>query len=193
MPGFWPAGRLKKLLTMALKATICKAELAISDMDRHFYQTFNLTLAQHPSETTERIMVRLLAFAFNAHERLEFTRGLSTDDEPDLWQKNYSDDIDVWIELGQPDEKRIRKACSRARQVIVYGYHGRPAQMWWDSLKSVCGRFDNLKVVNLDSAATGQLVKLHQRGMRLQATIQDGLVWLGDENQSIEISSEVWK
>lgn len=178
---------------MALKATICKVELAISDMDRHVYETVNLTLAQHPSETTERIMVRLLAFAFNAQERLEFTRGLSTDDEPDLWLKNYSDEIELWIELGQPDDKRIRKACNKAKQVIIYGYHGRPAALWWDSVKSECARHDNLRVVNLDAAAVSQLEQLHQRTMRLQATIQDGLLWLGDENHSIEVASEVWQ
>lgn len=105
---------------MALKATIFKAEISISDMDRHYYQEHPLTIAQHPSETNERMMVRLLAFALNADERLEFTKGLSADDEPELWNKNYSDEIELWIELGQPDEKRIRKACGRSRQVIIY-------------------------------------------------------------------------
>jgi uncharacterized protein YaeQ len=98
---------------MALKATVVKAELQVSDMDRHYYASHNLTLAQHPSETDERLMVRLLAFALNADERLEFGKGLSSDDEPDLWRRDYTGDIELWIDLGQPDESRIRKASGR--------------------------------------------------------------------------------
>src|SRR6056297_2009370 len=109
---------------MALKATIFKAALNIADMDRHYYGDHQLTLAQHPSETAERLMVRLLAFALNASETLTFTKGISTDDEPDLWQKSLSDDIELWIELGLPNESRLRKACGRAQRVIVYAYGG---------------------------------------------------------------------
>ena len=105
---------------MALKATIFKAELQLSDMDRHHYQTHALTLARHPSETDERMLLRLAAFALNADERLEFTKGISSEDEPDLWLKNLSGEIELWIELGQPDEKRMRRACGRARRVVVY-------------------------------------------------------------------------
>lgn len=178
---------------MALKATICKAELAISDMDRHVYETFTLTLAQHPSETIERIMVRLLAFALNANPQLEFTKGLSADDEPDLWLKRYSGEIGLWIELGQPDERRLRKACARAEQVIVYGYHGRNARIWWDGIQSACQRFDNLAIINLDGSAVSQLEALYQRNMQLQITIQDGLIWLADQTRTVELGTEVWK
>jgi uncharacterized protein YaeQ len=104
---------------MAPKATIVKAELQVTDMDRHYYALHNLTLAQHPSETVERLMVRLLAFALHADERLEFGRGLSDEDEPALWRRDYTGDIEQWIEVGQPDESRIRKACGRAQQVVV--------------------------------------------------------------------------
>ena len=93
---------------MAPKATVIKAELQVTDLDRHYYASHNLTLAQHPSETDERLMVRLLAFALHADERLEFGRGLSDEDEPALWKRNYSDEIELWIELGQPDESRLR-------------------------------------------------------------------------------------
>ena len=109
---------------MALKSTIIKAQLSLSDMDRHLYQDFNLTLAQHPSENDQRLMVRLLAYALNACDGLEFTKGLSADDEPEVWHKNYSEEIELWIELGLPDEKLIRKACGRAKRVIVYCYGG---------------------------------------------------------------------
>ena len=110
---------------MALKATVHKAELQVSDMDRHYYASHNLMLAQHPSETDQRLMVRLLVFALFADERLEFGRGISTDDEPDLWRKSLTGEIEQWIELGQPDESRIRKACGRAREVVLVGYGGR--------------------------------------------------------------------
>src|SRR4051812_23966911 len=113
---------------MAQSSTTYKAELAISDMDRHYYGTHALTIARHPSETEERLMVRLLAFALFADERLQFGKG-SAEDEPDLWRKDLTGDILEWIDLGQPDEQRIRKACGRARQVIVINYGGRAADI----------------------------------------------------------------
>src|SRR5690349_25110222 len=116
---------------MALNATIHKAELSISDMDRHYYATHALTLARHPSETEERLMVRLLAFALHADERLEFGKGLSDEDEPALWRRAYSGEVEQWIELGQPDEARLRKACGRAQQVVVLNYGGRAAAILW--------------------------------------------------------------
>ena len=129
---------------MALKATIFKATLSIADMDRHYYADHHLTLARHPSETDERMMIRLLAFALNASDRLEFTRGLSTDDEPELWQKSLSDEIELWIELGLPEESRLRKACNRAREVVLYTYGGRAVPLWWNKHQSKLARFDNL-------------------------------------------------
>lgn len=176
---------------MALKATVYKAELTVSDMDRHHYHTYPLTIAQHPSETTERMMVRLAAFALNASEQLEFTRGISTDDEPDLWAHSLSDEIELWIELGQPDEKRIRKACNRSKQVIIYLYHGRSAQIWWEQMASTCGRFRNLTVLEFDASAISQLNALCDRTMRLQASIQDGSLWLGNSDGSVELNLQV--
>ena len=109
---------------MAIKATICKANLQIADMERHYYQDHALTLARHPSETDERMMVRLLAFALHAHEYLEFGQGMTADDEADVWQKDLTGAIELWIDVGLPDEKLIRKACGRANQVVVYCYGG---------------------------------------------------------------------
>lgn len=160
---------------MALNATIYKAELQISDMDRSYYATHVLTLARHPSETEERLMVRLLAFMLHADERLEFGRGLSSDDEPDLWRKDRSGDIEQWIELGQPDEARVRKAAGRAREVIVVTYGGRAADTWWEKNASALARTKNLTVIDV-SAATDALATLAERGMRLQCMIQDGQV-----------------
>lgn len=178
---------------MALKATIFKAELVISDMDRNYYHTHVLTLARHPSETDERMMVRLLAFALHANEALQFTKGLSTDDEPDLWQKDLGGDIELWIDLGQPEEKRIRKACARARSVVIYCYSGNAADIWWQQNRSKLERFDNLAVIAIAADASQQLATLAQRSMRLQCTIQDGGVWLGDDKQTVEVALTRWK
>ena len=178
---------------MALKATIFKAELQIADMDRNYYATHALTLAQHPSETDERLMVRVLAFARHAHEALAFTKGISTDDEPDLWQKDLTGAIDLWIDIGQPDEKRIRKACGRARQVIIYCYSGHSAELWWQKSRDKLERFDNLTVINLPAEATQALTKLAQRTMQLQCTLQDGQLWLANATDSVAIEPTVWK
>jgi uncharacterized protein YaeQ len=178
---------------MALKATIFKADLQIADMDRNYYQPHSLTLARHPSETDERMMVRLLAFALHADEALSFTKGLSTDDEPDLWRKELSGEIDLWIDIGQPDEKRIRKACGRAKQVVVYCYSSRSAAIWWEQNSGKLQRFENLKVINIQNDASKQLAALAQRNMQLQCTIQDGQVWLGDDVESLQVDLGEWK
>ncbi|NOX75895.1 MAG: YaeQ family protein [Gammaproteobacteria bacterium] len=178
---------------MALKATVYKTELQVSDMDRHYYQCHPLTVALHPSETMERMMIRLLVFALHAHEDLTFTRGISCDDEPDLWQKLPTGDIDTWIELGQPDEKRIRKACGRARQVFIYTYTQRSATVWWQQMADKLVRFDNLHVINLPEDTATKLAGLVQRSMNLQCSIQDGELWFGDEQGSVHVTPEVWK
>ena len=159
---------------MALKSTVVRAELQVSDMDRHHYAAYPLTLAQHPSETDERLMVRLLAFALHADERLEFGRGLSTDEDPDLWLRDYGGDIERWIEVGQPDESRIRKACGRSREVVVLNYGGRAAELWWEKNAQALARHDNLTVLDLPAAQVEALTALHARGMRLTVMIQDG-------------------
>jgi uncharacterized protein YaeQ len=172
---------------MALNATIHKAELSISDMDRHYYATHALTLARHPSETEERLMVRLLAFALHADDRLEFGKGLSDEDEPALWRRAYSGEVEQWIELGQPEEARIRKACGRAQQVVVLNYGGRTADIWWDKVGAALARNDNLAVLDIDEAAVHRLAALCERGMRLQCLIQDGELQLIAGEETIAI------
>lgn len=178
---------------MALKATIFKADLNIADMDRNVYQDHALTIAQHPSENDLRMMVRIAAFALFAHEDLEFTKGLCVDDEPDIWQKNLSNEIELWIDLGQPDEKRIRKACGRARQVVIVTYQSRSATVWWEQVQNKLNRFENLTVINLPDEALEELAQLAQRTMRLQCTIQDGQMWISDGESSVQIEPMVWK
>lgn len=168
---------------MALTATIRKADLQISDMDRGYYAAHALTLAQHPSETDQRLMVRLLAFALEADERLEFGKGLSSDDEPDLWRRDYTGAIEQWIEVGQPDEARIRKACGRARHVLVVNYGGRAADLWWDRNRPALSRLKPLKVIDLPSETVTALGELAARSMRLDVMVQDGEVQvLGDDS-----------
>ena len=172
---------------MVLKATIFKAELQIADIDRNYYQNHALTLARHPSETDERMMVRLLAFALHAHEALVFGNGLSTDDEPDLWQKDLTGAIDLWIDVGLPDEKLIRKACGRARQVFIYSYGGRVADRWWDQCRSKLGRIKNLSIINLPPQTSQAIARQAQRNMQLNCTIQEGQIWLADKNESVQV------
>ncbi|AFJ87275.1 YaeQ family protein [Burkholderia vietnamiensis] len=163
---------------MALKSTIYKAELQIADMDRHYYADHALTVARHPSETDERMMVRIVAFALFAHERLEFCKGLSDVDEPDLWQKDLTGAIDVWIEAGQPDERRIAKAAGRAGQVTVIAYGGKTSDIWWQGVRSKVERLRNVQVLSLDDGVAAALGRLAERTMRLQCTVQDGAAWI---------------
>lgn len=176
---------------MALGATIHKATLEVSDLDRHHYGTHSLVLAQHPSETAERVMLRLLAFALHADERLEFGRGLSTDDEPDLWRKDLTGTIEQWIDLGTPDESRVRKACGRARDVVVIAYGGRAVPVWWEKNAAAFARLRNLRVLEIDADTSKALAARLARGMNLQAVIQDGHVQLIDGDVTLDIAPRV--
>ena len=178
---------------MALKSTIFKAELAIADMERHYYRDHALTLARHPSETDERLMVRLMAFALLADERLEFGKGLSDTDEPDLWQKDYTDAIETWVEVGLPDERRIVRAAGRAGRVVVLAYGGNAAKIWWKGVETKLTRLSNLTVLNLPPEATRALTELAQRSMRLQVAIQEGHVLVTSEQGTAEFQVETWR
>jgi len=176
---------------MAQNATIYKVELSVSDMDRHYYETHKLTVAKHPSETDERLMVRIVAFALNAHERLEMTKGLSTDDEPDIWQKSLSGELDLWVALGLPSEKVMRQSSGKADKVVVYSYGGRTADVWWDKIKNSITRFDNLDVVNLSETDTLALAKLASRAMKLQINIQDSEIMVSVDDSVVYITPAV--
>jgi len=178
---------------MAQKSTIYKVELSVSDMDRHYYEIHKLTVAKHPSETDERLMVRILAFALNAHEQLEMTKGLSTDDEPDIWQKSLSGELDLWVALGLPSEKIVRQSCGKAGKVIVYCYGGRTAEMWWDKIKNSTTRFNNLQVMNFSESNTRDLAELAARSMKVQVNIQDGEVMVSVDDGIVYVTPEKWK
>ena len=174
---------------MALKATICKAHLQVADMDRSYYADHALTIARHPSETDERMMARILAFALNAHERLEFGKGLSEQDEPDLWQKDLTGLVEHWIEVGQPDDKRLLRACGRAGRVSVYAY-GNRADLWWKPIADKVERAKNLVVWRVPVEAMQALGKLAGRSMQLQCTVQEGQVYFsgGEETVQLELA-----
>jgi uncharacterized protein YaeQ len=172
---------------MAISATINKISLNIANMDTQYYQTHELTIAQHPSENNYRFMVRLIAFMLNASDRLVFTKGLSSDDEPELWQKTLTDEIELWIELGQIDEKRIAKACGRAEQVIIYTYQKGKAKVWCERLQNKLQRFDNLTLIHISAEGVEQLVK---RTMQLQCNIQEGDIYLSNDQADFTISME---
>lgn len=178
---------------MAQKSTIYKVELAVSDMDRHYYETHKLTVAKHPSETDERLMVRLLAFALSARENLEFSKGLSADDEPDIWEKSLSGEIDLWITLGLPSEKIVRQSCGKAKAVIVYSYGGKTAEVWWDKINTATARFDNLTVINLADAETRELAEMADRSMKLQVNVQDGDVMISVDDKVVYVTPIKWK
>ena len=172
---------------MALKSTIFKAEFQISDVGRGYYHDHSLTIARHPSETDERMMVRLLAFALHAHEALVFADSIGNDEEPSLGQKDLTGAIQVWIDVGQPDEKRIRKACGRAASVFVFSYGGHGVDVWLGQIRRSFERSKNLTVINLPAGAPEALARLAQRSMKLQFTIQDGQVWLTDDKETVHL------
>ena len=177
---------------MALKATIYKAELQIADMDRNYYQEHLLTLARHPSETDERMMIRLLAFAVHASESLAFTKGLFDTEEPDLWQKDLTGAIELWVEVGQPDEKRLMKACGRSAKVVVYSYAA-TSHISYKQIANKLERAKNLTVINIPAEASAQLQALANRNMQLQCTIQDGQIYLTDSVSTVLIEREDFK
>ncbi len=175
---------LIRVFPMALSASIHKLYLNIADIDRQYYQQHDLHLAMHPSENEFRLMVRIIAFAINAHEHLVFTKGLGADDEPELWYKSLSDEVELWVDFGQVDEKRIRKACGRSKQVRLYTYQDRKAKIWWEQNRLKLSRHDNLRVFHIQAEGAENMVS---RTMHLQCSIDDGAMYLTDESQSVPV------
>lgn len=177
---------------MALKATIFKVELQVADMDRNYYADHALTIARHPSETDERMMMRILAFACHADPALSFGKGLSSEDEPDLWQKDLTGAIDLWIEVGLPDEKRLLKASGRAAQVLVFSY-GHSASIWWKQIAGKIARAKNITVLHVPAEASLALAGMAQRTMQLQCTIQDRQMWLTGTEGAVPVELTRWR
>jgi uncharacterized protein YaeQ len=176
---------------MAQRSTVYKAELAVADVDRGYYADHPLTVARHPSETEERMMVRVLAFALHASEALAFGPGLSAEDEPDLVERDATGAIDLWIDVGLPDERLVKRACSKAHAVVVYAYGGSRADLWWAQCRDALAKLDNLRVLSLPAAQTAELAKLASRSMRLACTIQDRHAWFASDAGSVEVTPTV--
>ena len=186
---------------MALKSTVFKADLQLADIDHGSYTDLQLTLARHPSETDERMMVRLVALALNAHQvqdlcggdgLIGFGAGLSSPDEPDVQLTDFTGRTRLWIEVGQPDDKPLAKACSRADQVIVYAY-GPAAEVWWRGIEGKLSRLDRLSVWRLPAAEARALAGLAERSMQLQATVQEGVLTLSSGLGSVSVEAGRWK
>ncbi|MBS0466682.1 MAG: YaeQ family protein [Proteobacteria bacterium] len=186
---------------MALKSTIFKANLAIADIDHGYYADHQLTLARHPSETDERMMVRLVALALQAHElqdscrgdgQLAFGAGLSDPDDPDVSLTDFTGRKRLWIEVGQPEDKPLAKACSKADAVVVYPFH-HAAEVWWKGIENKLTRLDRLQVWRIPSDAAQQLARLAERSMQLQATVQEGALTLSSERGSVHVEPLRWK
>lgn len=175
---------------MALRSTIYKIDLSIADMDRNHYADYPLTIARHPSETEERMMLRLLAFALHADPQLSFAGGLSTVDEPDLWQRDLTGVIRHWIEVGLPEEKLVRRACGRADKVSLIAYGGSRARLWWKAQGEALSRCRNLEVVQIEPSQSEALAALAARNLKLSCTIQERAVWIGNDAAGVTLELE---
>lgn len=171
---------------MALKATIYKVELQLADMDRNHYADLALTIARHPSETDERMMVRVLAYALYAQDGIALTKGLFDVDEPEIWVKDLTGAIRLWIDIGQPDEARLRKACGRAEQVLVV-CHASSSEVWWKQNEARLSRLRNLSVLRVPAQAAQALAALAERTMRLQCLVQDGTISVSTDTAVVEV------
>ncbi|MDU6924933.1 YaeQ family protein [Franconibacter helveticus 513] len=178
---------------MALKATIYKAAVNVADLDRQQFLETSLTLARHPSETQERMMLRLLAWIINADERLQFTRGLCADDEPEIWLRNDHMGIELWVELGLPDERRLRKAVNQSKAVVLFTYNDRAAQVWWQQNQDKLRQYKNLAIWYINDEQLAKVSALADRTMSLQATLQEGIIWLSDARQNLELQLTPWQ
>ena len=177
---------------MALTSKIHRCELQISDLDRNYYETHALTIARHPSETDERMMVRLLAFALHAADGLAFAGDISDSEEPALWRRDLTGAVIDWIEVGQPDVKVVRRAAGRARNLFIYAY-GRAAAPWWSRAGADFARFGNLQVASIDAGTTQALAALAMRNMQLNCVVQDGACALSDPHNSVAVQIELLK
>lgn len=179
---------------MALKATIFKVKLSLSNLNIHHYDDYTLTMARHPSENNLRMMARLLAFILNAQEEnLTFTKGISADTEPDLWKINHDGSIDHWIELGHLDERRIRQIASRAKKVSIYTYQGNQSLAWFASIENGLSRFNNLDIAHFSFPEDQSIETLVERGMNITCTIEENEIWLSTETERLCVEFKMLK
>lgn len=164
---------------MALKPTIYKLKINLSDLDLDHYDTLNLTVAQHPSETLERMMARVLVFCINAQQQPTFTKGLSAVDEPDLWARGLDDQLQLWIDVGEPGVDRIKKATRLARIVKIYSFNSK-SNVWWSQAQAKISAL-NAAVFQLDWTGIQALARLVQRTMDVSVTISGDCAYVAAE------------
>ncbi|OZY84753.1 cellulose synthase [Cellvibrio mixtus] len=172
---------------MAEKATIYKATITLADMDRSIYGDYNLTVALHPSETVERMMVRILAFCYCAAENLTFTKGLSSMEEPDLWLKHDNGTILQWIEVGQPAPDRLKKASSQAQAVHVFSY-GRGMDVWWRTNSAAIRALPKVTIHHFAADELQQLCALADKTMKLTVTITETIAYVSSATENVALS-----
>ncbi len=170
---------------MALKPTIFKFKISLSDLNRNYYDTLNLTVAQHPSETAERMMVRVLAFCLNAQEHLEFTQGLSAIDQPDVWMHSFDGQLALWIDVGEPAVDRIKKATRIAKTVKVYSFNSK-SNVWWNQGEDQFNKHA-VAVYQFDWENIRALAALLQRTMDLSITITGDSAYVSAELGECEV------
>jgi uncharacterized protein YaeQ len=174
---------------MALKPTIYKMQIAISDFNRNFYDSVQLTIALHPSETLERMMTRIVAFCLNAQENINFTKGLSEVEEPDIWVKTLDDLLILWIDVGEPSPERIKKSSRLAPEVKVYSFNSK-SDTWWAQSKSKVESFSNVKFYQFDFKQIQHLATFVKRGMDWSLSISGDTVYIAAETQECELVIE---
>lgn len=175
---------------MALKPTIYKAQIELADSDRNCFESLSLTLARHPSETLERMAVRLLAYCLNSTRGLEFTKGLSTADEPDLWEHSDHGEIEHWIEVGQPEQPRLRKACGRARQVSVFAF-AKSVSTWWKLNGEAISELPHIRVWQIEWGEIQAAAELLDRTVQLNVSIVGGVVYLDNGSASTGVEPKL--
>ena len=168
-------------------ATVCKARLSIADIDRNYYQSHQLTLAQQSTDTIRKTMTRLVAYIYNANDGLNLRQQQWRNDQPELWEQSLENDINLWIDLGQPELKRVKKACTLSKKVIIYSYNHAHTSSWWAKNKDKLSRYKNLEVFAFDADA---LEKLNNRRMRLNCTLQDGELLINDGENNVTIERQ---
>lgn len=175
---------------MALKPTIYKLRISLSDLNRDYYDTLNLTVAQHPSETIERMMARALAYCINAQENLVFTRGLSTIEEPDIWVRTMDDQIALWIDIGEPAVDRVKKSTRIASVVKVYSFNDKAkSDVWWQKNQNKFRQL-NAAFYQFDWPAIQELANQVERTMDFSVTITANSAYVATEKGECEVSWE---
>jgi uncharacterized protein YaeQ len=172
---------------MAIGASIYKVDVNVANLNTHYYEDHSLTIAKHPSENVTRLMIRLVSFLANAHGALEFTKGLSTSEEPDIWQRDYSGEIIQWIELGQPELKRVRQSCGKSQKVRIYTYHENKSNEWFLKNKESFNTLNKLEITHLKVRSEESLEDLVERNMKLNCMIEENTLYLSNDNKRVEI------